>query len=188
MLFSQLPLLLLLHLAIPCAAAPLGAQSNLTSFQDLHATPSLSRPNLIESNASTHDSRQRVQYRVPGTETSLDITLGPAVPATQIETLIILAREWVIHNWPQDPDVEPPSPLTFHDHDLVLTFLHGVSARERLTFTVLENAIEGLDTVLLENEHTREAIFRIYDAGNFIGRGQLVTMDGDKVAAARREL
>ena len=130
-------------------------------------------------------SRHHTAYRVPHTETILDLHYGPLITPRYISTILALVHEELLEHvldWEQDEEL-PDGQYDYTSEDMVEFSLYSASeAREYeyLTWHVLKNVVDGLVDLLVLQKRHRQVVFCVMEGPyhTFVGYGHLAQQGG----------
>ena len=127
--------------------------------------------------------RRQISYSVPKTQTRLEMYLGAPMEHQLLENVYILIRsycQYIIEmsgDRPLTPSIDPLSRTGQQGSKLKIKSVDG----QRLTFSILEETMQGLLDVLIDGKIYFEAEFEVFHAdlgmvgtGNVTGRSEIV--------------
>ncbi|KAL8821480.1 MAG: hypothetical protein Q9223_000488 [Gallowayella weberi] len=133
----------------------------------------------VRPNHTTQYTHNTFPYRVPGTQTVLDIRYGRPTDPDYIDTILDLVQHDIVRRrLGRFPAAVPNGEYDFKTDNLGLSVYSPseVPPGERLTWLILDNVVIGLVDLLLVGHKYRQVNFRVGHGPNrqFVGYGHLV--------------
>ena len=164
---------------IDCFCLALGVQISLKGSCNIARSQTFSLPNSRPTGPFNH-TRHHADYRVPHTDTILNLQYGPHIAPVHISTLLSFVHEELseqVLDWGQE-GVLPEGEYDYTSEQMIEFSVYSateVREYEPLTWRIVRNVVDGLMDLLIIQMRHRQVVFRVVDGPDriFVGYGHL---------------